>query len=84
LTKKAHSTPLSALEINQKGDLIATASEKGTLIRLFNSKDGSLVQELRRGTENHQIFCIAFSFESEWLACTSDSGTCHIFSLKNE
>ena len=80
------------MEINAKGDIIATASEKvnskkekfyvqGTLIRLFNTSDGKLIRELRRGTEQHRILSISFSLNSDWLSCFSDSGTVHIFGL---
>jgi len=71
------------MELNSSGDKLATASEKGTLIRIHNTKDGSLLQELRRGTENHQILSVAFHPTSDWIACTSDTGTVHIFKLQD-
>jgi WD40 repeat protein len=40
-----------------------------------------MLQELRRGKENAEIFSIAFSNSNQYLACTSDRGTIHIFSL---
>ena len=42
---------LSALELNSNGTLLATASEKGTIIRIYDLKDGVILQELRRGSE---------------------------------
>jgi len=81
------------MEMNHAGDQIATVSEKvaeqwslcsfkkGTIIRLFNVKDGSLLRELRRGTEHHLILSVQFSMNSAWLLCTSDSGTTHVFSM---
>jgi len=44
-------------------------------------EDGTVINELRRGTENHNILSICFSMDSQWVACVSDSGTAHIFSL---
>jgi len=79
IAKKAHSTALFYMELNSTADKLATASEKGTLIRVHSTKDGSLLQELRRGTENHQILSISFNPTSDWIACTSDTGTVHIF-----
>lgn len=40
------------------------------------------MQELRRGSEYATIYSIAFDINSQWLACSSDSGTVHIFGLK--
>jgi len=37
------------------------------------------LQELRRGTENHFILSLAFNATSDWIACTSDTGTVHVF-----
>jgi len=52
LTVRAHSSTLSILELNYDGSLMATASEKGTIIRIFSTKNGDKIQELRRGSEN--------------------------------
>ncbi|TQD79810.1 hypothetical protein C1H46_034673 [Malus baccata] len=41
----AHDSALSCLGLTQDGRLLATASSKGTLIRIFNALDGSLLQE---------------------------------------
>ncbi len=77
----AHETALAALALNNTGKRLATASEKGTLIRVFDTATGDLLQELRRGADKATIYCIAFSNDSKWLACTSDKGTVHVFKL---
>jgi WD40 repeat protein len=81
LEKKAHENPLSALAISQDGKMCATASEKGTLIRVFATDDGKLLAELRRGADKADIQSISFDKTGAWLACTSDKGTVHVFSL---
>lgn len=78
---RAHSSTLGILELNYDGTLMATASEKGTLIRIFSTKSGEMLQELRRGTENVVLFSVNFHFQDDWLSCISDSGTLHIFNL---
>ncbi|KAM1199011.1 hypothetical protein ACFX2G_010487 [Malus domestica] len=78
----AHDSALSCLGLTQDGRLLATASSKGTLIRIFNALDGSLLQEVRRGAERAEIFSLAFSSGAQWLAASSDKGTVHVFSVK--
>ena len=82
-TISAHNSSLAALAVCHTGKLIATASEKGTLIRIFSSTDGSKMREVRRGSDPARIYSLAFSKEEcpEWLAASSDKGTVHVFSL---
>jgi len=75
----AHQTALSAMCLNYQGTLLATASEKGTLIRIFSIETGYALQELRRGAEKADIYSICFDMQSQWLACSSDRSTIHIF-----
>lgn len=77
----AHESTIAFLAMNQDGTLLATASDKGTLIRIFRCDDGSFLQELRRGTEKAEIYSLAFDVQSKFIACSSDRGTVHIFSL---
>ena len=39
------------MQLTPKGNKLATASSKGIVIRLFNTKTGEPLQELRRGNE---------------------------------
>ncbi len=51
------------------------------MIRIFRAEDGSFLQELRRGAEKAEIYSLAFDSVSKFVACSSDRGTVHIFSL---
>lgn len=77
----AHSTPLKALEISPDGEIVATASETGTLIRVFSAANCTRIGELRRGVDPAVIYSIAISPNSTLLAVTSDKSTMHIFDL---
>ena len=77
----AHESELAAISLNQQGTRLATASDKGTLIRVFDTHTGELLKELRRGMNAAAITCLTFNKAAEYLACSSDKGTVHIFSL---
>ncbi|ORX47441.1 WD40 repeat-like protein [Hesseltinella vesiculosa] len=77
----AHSGKLSCMALNANGTKCATASDKGTLIRVFNATTGTLLNELRRGMDRAEIFAIAFNQDSTRLVVSSDKGTIHIFNL---
>lgn len=77
----AHASALAALAISPAGDILASASEQGTLIRVFSVLSGSRIAELRRGSDHAVIYNIAISPASKRLAVTSDKQTLHIFDL---
>eukprot|EP00088_Acartia_fossae_P059705 TRINITY_DN7113_c0_g1_i1.p1 TRINITY_DN7113_c0_g1~~TRINITY_DN7113_c0_g1_i1.p1 ORF type:complete len:345 (+),score=79.12 TRINITY_DN7113_c0_g1_i1:35-1069(+) len=80
----AHDSPLVAIALNVEGTRLATASEKGTLIRVFDVANGNLLSELRRGSAPATIYCINFNATSSLLCVASDHGTIHIFSLEEK
>jgi WD40 repeat protein len=45
----AHNTPLVSLALSMDGKRLATASDKGTLVRVWNSADGQLLQVGQQG-----------------------------------
>lgn len=77
----AHETNIAYITMNNKGTLLVTASDKGTYIRLFNIMNKEMIIELKRGSKNVKINCLALDFNNEFLACTSDAGTIHIFDI---
>jgi autophagy-related protein 18 len=81
---QAHKTSLACVQLNSTGTLLATASDKGTVIRVFSVPNGDQVAQFRRGTYSARIFSIAFNPVSSLLAVSSDSETVHIFKLLSE
>ena len=79
----AHESRLACLSINKDGSLLASASDKGTLIRIFTIHNGDNIGVFRRGTKNVTMNYISFSPNNVFIGCTSDGGTIHIFSIVN-
>lgn len=78
----AHDSPLAAISFNGTGTAIATASERGTVIRVFSSLDGTKLHELRRGLKRCvSIASLGFSTCGEYLVSSSNTETVHIFRL---
>lgn len=76
----AHDSPLAALGFNPTGTRLATASEKGTVIRVFNVADGVKLFEFRRGVKRCvNISSLVFSMDSAYLCCSSNTETVIIF-----
>lgn len=78
----AHDNPLAALAFNGSGTKIASASVKGTVIRVFNVSDGQKLYEFRRGVKRCvSIYSLAFSSDSDYLCASSNTETVHVFKL---
>lgn len=76
---KAHNDPIRFIAISFKGDQIATCSNKGTIIRVWNAITGTLIKELRRGIDTANINCIAFNNNGDKLVVSSNKDTIHLF-----
>lgn len=79
--ESAHKSNIQCMTFNKQGTLIATCSEKGTLIRIFSTETLEKVKELRRGIGNAEMYSIAFSDDSSMICCYSSSNTVHLFSI---
>lgn len=80
----AHDSPLAAISFSPSVTRIATASEKGTVIRVFDINSGSRIYEFRRGMKRCvTINCLSFSFDEQFLASSSNTETVHIFKLED-
>lgn len=78
---QAHNSPLSCLALTLDGSRVATASEKGTIIRVFDTLTGKQLQEVRRGASSAEISSLVFSHTATLLSCSSVRGTVHVFTL---
>ena len=78
----AHSHGLVAITGNFSGSLVATASEQGTVVKVWTTVDGNLKFSFRRGTSPGVISSMAFKADSTVLAVASGNSTVHIFKLE--
>lgn len=79
---QAHDSSLSAINFSPDGALIATASERGTVIRVFCTKNARKVHEFRRGVKrNVNIASLMFNSCAEFLCASSNTETVHIFKI---
>lgn len=78
---EAHKSPLSHVALNTDGTLLATASDKGTIIRVFSVPGAQKLYQFRRGTYPSRIFSMSFNLVSSLLCISSATETVHIFRL---
>ena len=83
---KAHNNKLECIQINNNGEYLATASNRGTIIRIFNVNNGEKIKEFRRGYYNKIINNLVFNEYTNLLMCTTISGSIDLFQtgLNNE
>ena len=82
----AHESPLQCMSFNNEGNKLATASIKGTIIRVFSVAEenrGAILFELRRGIYRCvTIYSLNFSIDSNFLCASSNTQTVHVFKLE--
>ena len=59
-TISAHQGEVACLALNSQGTLVATASDKGTLIRVWDTVKRTLLVELRRGSDPATLYWYKF------------------------
>ena len=78
---KAHDSGIACISVNKDGTLLGTSSDKGTILRIFSTVDGTKLSEFRRGTTYVEMNNITFDLNNKFIGCTSNVGTIHFFSL---
>ncbi|KAG1968342.1 WD repeat domain phosphoinositide-interacting protein [Pimephales promelas] len=79
----AHDSPLAAITFSASGTKLASASERGTVIRVFSVPEGLRLFEFRRGMKRYvNISSLSFSPDAQFLCASSNTETVHIFKLE--
>ncbi|KAJ6036905.1 hypothetical protein N7540_001184 [Penicillium herquei] len=81
---EAHRSPLACITLNSDGTLLATASDKGTIIRVFSVPDGHKLYQFRRGSMPSRIYSMSFNTTSTLLCVSSSTETIHLFKLSQQ
>ncbi|KAF7697801.1 WD repeat domain phosphoinositide-interacting protein 1 isoform X1 [Silurus meridionalis] len=80
---QAHDSQLAAITFNASGTKLASASERGTVIRVFSIPEGQRLFEFRRGMKRYvNISSLSFSPDAQFLCASSNTETVHIFKLE--
>ena len=85
---RAHRAPLAAMAFCSDGSLLATASERGTVVRVhvLPAADEKNTRTFRRGVSSAVVRQLAFGGSPSGaglaLAASSEKGTVHVFELR--
>ncbi|PVF96264.1 hypothetical protein CPB86DRAFT_775869 [Serendipita vermifera] len=79
---KAHTSAITTITISPSSRYVASTSEMGTLIRIWNTENGNNAHEFRRGIDQAHFFGVAFRPDERECRACSDKGTVHVFSLE--
>ncbi|AAS50961.2 ABR189Wp [Eremothecium gossypii ATCC 10895] len=86
-----HKGNVACLCISNDGKMVATASDKGTIVRIFSTGDentlqsgNTLLHEFRRGTRPCSIYEMKIDPTRRYLACVGHTDTIHIFDLERQ
>ncbi|XP_049878479.1 WD repeat domain phosphoinositide-interacting protein 4-like [Pectinophora gossypiella] len=77
-----HQTDLVCIALSANGAKLATASARGTIIRLWDTASKQLLHELRRGSDYADVYCISFNAAGSLVCCVSDKGTLHVWAAR--
>ena len=81
-TIEAHSGTIRDVCVSRNGKYLATCSEKGTIVRLYEVSTGKKLNEFRRGSDPVHITCLEFNDNASVLLVSSDKGTIHLFNTE--
>ena len=81
---KAHDSPIQYLKISRLSKYIASVSEQGRKIKIFDLETTQLIKTLYRGIISSLIISIEFDNTDKYILVYSDTGTIHIYNILGE
>ncbi|KAJ1507868.1 hypothetical protein HMI55_000607 [Coelomomyces lativittatus] len=78
---KAHHSTVKAMTMTSDGTKLVSASDRGTLVRVWDTHTTHLLHEFRRGVDTARLYSMMFNTTGTRLVVSSDKGTIHIFNM---
>lgn len=79
-----HRHPIKSIALNITDTHLATTSDTGTLVRVYELENQTLLKELRRGSDVCEIYSADFSTDARCLSVTSSKNTVHVYGLHKD
>jgi WD40 repeat protein len=76
----AHESNVVCIAVSKDGTLLASASEKGSYIRLFDTSNGALLAELKKGRKG-TLTHISFELNNDYIGYASNIGKIYIYDI---
>lgn len=74
---------ISYMEMDYYGLILATVNEKGTIIRLHNIEEKTIIYECKRGRDKAIVNYMCFDLNYNYFGITSNKGTIHLWKLED-
>lgn len=72
---------LAQIKVSPNGSKVVTASVKGTVMRVFSTKNGEKLEEFRVGYDLVKIVDIGFVKDGNMVGCISAKGYVSLFNV---
>lgn len=82
-TFKAHDNNIQYIKISNNSKYIASVSENGSIIKVFDFNTFKLLKLLYRGINYSKIISIDFDMNDEYIFVFTNNKTLHIYNLNN-
>ena len=83
-TIQAHTNNVTTVTISKDGRMVATASEIGTIINVYDIETEKELYKFRRGLSNAKIYDMCFNNNNNHLVCCCNTNKIHIFELYDD
>lgn len=84
LKMKLHRSEITAVGLSPNGYLLATSSQEGQFIKLFDTLSGELIQVFRKTNRFGRVTKCLIDKDSRWLAVVTDRPKLYVYEIDQE